>query len=314
MQYISQVKNVTVVGAGVMGHSLAQVFAQKGYNVRLCDLKEDVLERAMGLIKSTLESLVELGHLPQKEIPAITGRIHPTKDLTEALDRTDFVIEAVSEVPEIKRALFSKLNELCSKDTILASNTSGLDIFKIADIDNPQRLIITHWFSPPHIIPLVEIVPGETTSDEVIALTKKIMESLGKKPIILNKFVPAFIVNRIQNAINRAVFELIENEWATPENIDLAIKTTLGIRMPIVGVAQSLDFAGLDLINKINQGVGTKSTFVEGRVKEGHLGAKTSKGIYDYQGRGEAEILKKRDRLYLEMLKHLERINAFDPV
>jgi len=311
---LDNINKIAVIGAGVMGHSLAQVFAQNGYSVKLQDLNQDILEHALELIKSTLETLVELEQLSHSEIQIILDRIEPTTDLPSALKDADFVLEAVPEVPEIKEALFSQLNKFCPRGTILATNTSGLDIFNIVDVDNPERLIITHWFAPPHIIPLVEVVPGEETSAEVISLTVEILESLGKKPVVMNKFVPAFIVNRIQNTINSAVFEMIDNGWASPDAIDKAIKYSLGIRLPIVGVAQSLDFTGLDLINNILQRVGTQSTYLEEKVKRGNLGAKTSKGIYDYGDRTEAEILKKRDALYVKLLNYLKKINAFEPV
>ncbi len=311
---LDKIDKIAVVGAGVMGHSLAQVFAQNGYSVKLHDLDHGILEHALELIKSTLETLVELGELSHSEIQVILDRIEPTTDLSSALKDADFVLEAVAEVPEIKKALFSQFNKFGLRGAVLASNTSGLDIFNIVDVDNPERLIITHWFAPPHIIPLVEVVPGEETSAEVISLTVEILESLGKKPVVMNKFVPAFIVNRIQNTINSTILEMIDNGWASPDAIDRAIKYSLGIRLPIVGVAQSLDFTGLDLIDNILQRVGTQSTYLEEKVKGGNLGAKTSKGIYDYGGRSEAEILKKRDALYLKLLKYLKKINAFEPV
>jgi 3-hydroxybutyryl-CoA dehydrogenase len=309
-----KVTNVGILGAGVMGISIAQVFAQHGYTVKLYDLKQEALERALHLINSTLMTLVDVEGLSSQEISAIMDRIHPTKDLASTVEDADFVIEAVFEEPSVKKKLFSQLSGLCSKDTVLASNTSGLDIFNLVEIYSPERLIITHWFSPAHIIPLVEIIPEKKTSQEVIAFTQKLLENLGKKTIVLKEFVPAFIVNRIQNAINSAVFEIIENGWADPEDIDLAVKNTLGIRLPVVGVAQALDFNGLDLIHTINERLGRKSTFISEKVEQGLLGAKTSKGIYDYGDRSEGEILKKRDDLYLKMLAHLEKIKAFEPV
>jgi 3-hydroxyacyl-CoA dehydrogenase len=311
---LDKINKIAVIGAGVMGHALAQVFAQNGYSVKLHDLDHDILEHALDLIKSTLETFVELEELPHSDIQVILGRIKPTTVLSSALKDADFVLEAVPEVPEIKKPLFSEFNKFCPRGAVLATNTSGLDIFNIVDVDNPERLIITHWFAPPHIIPLVEVVPGEKTSSEVISLTVELLESLGKKPVVMNKFVPSFIVNRIQNTINNTLLEMIDNGWASPDAIDKAIKYSLGIRLPIVGVAQSLDFAGLDLINNILQRVGTQSTYLEEKVKRGNLGAKTSKGIYDYGDRTEAEILKKRDALYVKLMNYLKKINAFEPV
>jgi 3-hydroxybutyryl-CoA dehydrogenase len=130
----------------------------------------------------------------------------------------------------------------------------------------------------------------------------------------MKEFVPSFIVNRIQQYIGRAVFEILGNGWATPEEIDMAVKTSLGIRLPIVGVVQCLDFTGLDLVLDIMKSTGLKNPLIEEKVTQGHLGAKTSKGIYDYGGRSELEILKKRDRLFLKTLDHLERIKSFEPV
>lgn len=308
------VKRVVVVGAGTMGHSIAQVFAQAGIEVGLVDVDEKCLEHAMRLVKSNLDTLAEFKRVPKGKIPAILKRIHPSTDLAAAAQDVNFVIEAVSEVADIKKNIFSQLNEICSEDVVLASNTSGLNIFSVVEVKKPERLIISHWFAPPHIIPLVEVVPGPMTSPEVVAFTAKLMERLGKKPVVMKEFVRSFIVNRIQNQISLAVLEMLDKGWATPEEIDLAVKSSLGIRLPIVGVVQTYDFTGLDCVLDIMKSYGRIHPLFEEKVKKGYLGAKTSKGIYDYGGRSEEEILRKRDRLYLKMLDCLESINAFEPV
>jgi 3-hydroxybutyryl-CoA dehydrogenase len=307
-------KRALVVGAGVMGHSIAQVFAQAGVEVDLVDLDGRILERAVNLINANLQTLADAGRVSGKEIETIQVRIHPTTRLPEPAEDIDFAIEAVSEVPDVKRKVFSQLDEFCPEDTVLASNTSTLDIFSIAQIKRPERLVVTHWFAPPHIIPLVEVVPGPTTSPAVVEFAAKLMERLGKKPVIMKAFVPSFIVNRIQNNIYRAVWEMLEKGWATAEQIDLAVKLSLGIRLPIVGVAQSIDFTGLDLVFDMMKSHGSVNPLVEENVKRGHLGAKSSRGIYDYGGRSETEILKKRDERYLKLLDHLEKIKAFEPI
>ncbi|MDQ1336979.1 MAG: 3-hydroxybutyryl-CoA dehydrogenase, partial [Thermodesulfobacteriota bacterium] len=161
---------------------------------------------------------------------------------------------------------------------------------------------------------LVEVVPGPETSSESVQFTANLMRRLGKRTVIMKAFVPAFIVNRVQHSISRAVWEMLEKGWAAPEEIDLAIKLTLGIRLPIVGVVQTADFTGLDLIYDIMRGGGSVNPLVKEKVDAGHLGVKTSKGVYDYGGRSEAEILKKRDRQYLKLLDYLEKIKAFEPV
>lgn len=309
-----KISNIAVFGAGVMGNSIAQAFAEKGFHVRLWSRSQQTLDRAMNLIQSNLETMAKPDRITDAHAQSILDHIHTTRDLAETAEDADFVLETIAENPEAKKELFSNLNQLCSQDTIFSSNTSGLDVFNLVEIDNPERMVITHWFSPATIIPLVEVVPGEKTSQETIDLTVKLLERLERKPIVLKKFVRAFIVNRIQNAINGAVLEMLDNDWVSPEDIDIAVKNTLGIRLPVVGVAQVLDFNGLDLIHSIMQRLGTKSTFIEEKVRQGHLGAKTSKGIYDYGSRSEAEIQKKRDDLYLSMLAHLKKINAFEPV
>jgi len=311
---MEKVKNIAVLGAGVMGNSIALVFARYGYNVRLWSRTQQTIDRALGLIRSTLETMAGYGRVSEDKIPGIIARILPTTDLSKAAEEADFALETVAENPDIKKKLFAKLNELCSKNTVFSSNTSGLNIFDIVEVDNPGRLIITHWFSPASIIPLVEVVPGKETLPEIVTLTVDLMKSLEKKPIVMKEFVPAFIVNRIQNSINKTTFEILDNGWASPEDIDIAIKTTLGIRLPVVGIAQVLDFNGLDLINNINKRLGVNSSYLEDKVAEGHLGAKTSKGIYDYGGRSEAELCNKRDDLFYKMLDYLEKINAFEPL
>lgn len=309
-----QVKHALVVGAGVMGHGIAQVFAQAGIEVRLVDLSDEILHRAMSLIESNLETLADFERVSRGEIKAILARIKPTADLPAAAKEVEFVIEAVVEVPEVKRRLFAQLDELCPEGVVLASNTSTLDIFKTAQVRKPERLMAAHWFAPPHIIPLVEVAPGPDTSPEVVTFTAGLMERLGKRPLIMKAFVPSFIVNRIQTGIMGVVWEMLEKGWATPEEIDHAVKLTLGIRLPIVGVVQTADFTGLDLIHDIMKSQGSVNPVVHELVKQGRLGAKTSKGLYDYSGRSEKDILRRRDGRYLRMLDHLDRTKAFEPV
>jgi len=309
-----RLRTVLVVGAGVMGHSIAQVFAQAHIDVNLVDLDEGKLTHAMTLIQANLDQFADYGRVPVKEIPEIMARIRPSTNLAAAAKAAGFCVEAVSEVPEVKQRVFAQLDEFCPPNTVIASNTSTLNIFQIARIKRPERLIVAHWFAPPHIIPLVEVAPGPNTKPEVVIFTAALMQRLGKKPLVLKQFVPSLLVNRIQNAIARPVWEMLEKGWATPEQIDLAVKASLGIRLPIVGVVQSLDFTGLDLAADIMRGYGAVSPVVAEKIKQGHLGAKTSKGMYDYGGRSEEEILAARDRKYLKMLELLERIQAFDPV
>ncbi|MDQ5987285.1 MAG: 3-hydroxybutyryl-CoA dehydrogenase [Syntrophus sp. SKADARSKE-3] len=310
------VKKVVIAGAGIMGHSIAQVFAQSGIEVNLVDMKEDLLERAMRLIKANLKTLSGSGLVKEEDIPNILARVNPMTDLSSAAKGADFALEAVVEIPDVKKEIFLQFEKFCTEDTVLASNTSSLDIFGIAgELTKRDRIVVTHWFAPPHIIPLVEVVPGPETSPSVLDFTAQLMVRLGKRPVVMKAFVPSFIVNRIQQYISMAALEIVIKGWASPEDVDLAVKTSLGIRLPIVGVMQTLDFTGLDLVSHIlKSSTGQVPPFIADRVEKGQLGVKTSKGIYDYNNRSEEEILKKRDELYLAMLAQLEKMNAFKPV
>lgn len=299
-----------------MGHSIAQVFAQSGIEVALVDVKEDLLERALRQIQANLNTLSDNGLVKRENIPAILGRVHPATDLAGACRDVDFALEAVVEIPEVKKEVFTQLELYCGEETVLASNTSSLDVFSITGaLKRRDRIVVTHWFAPPHIIPLVEVVPGPETAPAVLNFAARLMERLGKRPVVMKTFTPSFIVNRIQQYIGMAVLEIITKGWATPEDVDLAVKTSLGVRLPVVGVVQTLDFTGLDLVAQVLKGsLGQIPPFIADLVEQGHLGAKTSKGIYDYGGRTEKEILQKRDGLYLAMLAQLEKMNAFAPI
>ncbi len=308
------VERVVVVGAGTMGSGIAQVFSRAGIGVGLVDVDRKSLDRAMHRIESGLRTLVEHGSVPEREVPGILEQIRPSTDLEAAAEGAGFAVEAVVEVPDVKRLVFSRLEDSLPEGTVIASNTSTLDVFGIAALRDPGRLVVAHWFAPPHIIPLVEVVPGPRTAKGAVDFTDGLMKRIGKETLVLKEFVPSFIVNRLQNAIGMQVLEMLAKGWASPEEIDRAVKLTLGLRLPIVGVVQTLDFTGLDLLHDILKSVGMQHPLIEERVSGGCLGAKTGKGIYDYGGRSEAEILHKRDRLYLAMLDHLSGIKAFEPV
>ncbi len=312
---INRIRNVMVVGAGTMGHAIAQVYAQHGFDVFLIDLDQKMLDHAITLIKSNLELLLEHNKL-REEMTSILNRIHTSTKIEGIASDTDLAIEVVNEVPEIKRRVFKQLDKFCAQDTILVSNTSGLNIFEIADVSYPQRLIIHHWFCPAYIMPSVEIAPGPSTSSEIINLSVQLMKILGKKPIVLKEFVDNFIVNRIQRVVMVQAWEMIQKGWATPEQIDYAVKTVLGVRLPVQGIVQSQDFTGLDLILDKQKEFRTNKRYpqVQELVEQGNLGVKSGKGFYDYGDRTELEILRKRDELCLKMNDYLEKLELFKPL
>jgi len=312
---LNDIKKVLVVGAGTMGHAIAQVYAQNRYDVSLIDIDETILSHAMKLIDMNLKLLADFKRVNRNEIELIKNRITISTDLKSSAENADVVVEAIKEVPEIKLEVFKLISEHCRADTILASNTSSLDIFKILKtISHPERIIAHHWFCPPYIIPSVEISPGRKTSQKTIEISVTLHEKLGKIPILMQKFSPNYIVNKIQNAISGAMYELIMRNLATAEQIDLAIKSTLGIRLPIVGIVQMHDFTGLDLVEDIISTKGGNVPLISEKVKKGDLGAKTGKGHYNYNNQTELEIIRKRDTLYLKELEFLEKNTQFKPI
>jgi 3-hydroxybutyryl-CoA dehydrogenase len=312
---MTPIKTVAVVGAGTMGHALAQVFAQGGYAVWLVDVNEAVLAKARRLIASNLSTLVETGCFPQEEVPAALDRIRTTTRTEEAGRDADFVIEAVVEDIATKKDLFKTLERVCPAHAILASNTSYLNIFKFVETNRPENVLITHWFAPPHIVPLVEIVCGPQTSQATADTIRDLMLQLGKKPIVISKFLPGFIANRLQSALTQEVLFLIDNGYATPEDIDEAAKNSFALRTPIVGLVKRFDFAGLDLTQKIlrnrqyepPQPV-DRSPSVDRLVSQGKLGAKTGCGFYDYGNRTTEEITKERDVKLIRLREFLKEV------
>lgn len=308
-------RTVAVVGAGVMGHSIAQVFAQAGLAVRLVDLDEEALGTAPGRIAYNLETMALAGRVSEEEIPAVLGRITATTDLAAAAREAEFAIEAVSENPAAKQAVFSTLEESAGEDVVLASNTSGLMLYDVVEFEHPERVVCAHWFAPPHIVPLVEVAGGPATDTGALEWTARLLQRVGKSPLVMDRFAEAFIANRIMMAMADAAEELMDEGAADLYAIDHAIKTSVGVRLGVVGIFQSLDFNGLDLIAEGHRsmGLGVPAYLAE-PVGRGHYGPKTGAGLYDYGGRSEQEVLRKRDLAYLSVLSALEATGGFDPV
>ncbi len=314
----SDIKKTLVVGAGTMGHGLAQVFASGGCAVRLVDVRKSILEGAFGQIRSNLEMMVDAEVLASEEIDPILERIETSTDLEASAGDVDLAIEAVPEDVDIKRDLFNRLDEVCPADTILLSNTSSLNVFEIVRVSHPERFCIAHWYAPPYIIPLVDVVKGPETSDETVDRVTRLLTRLGKKPVVLEEFIQCYLVNRLQIAIGREVHALLDNGLATPEQLDEAVKASLAPRMAVVGVVQRHDFTGLDVSLAIQKemadklsGVPTYKT-MQRLVDEGHMGVKNGKGFYDYSGKTPQEVLKARDLALLKIFKETASVGS-DP-
>ena len=305
---------VLVAGAGTMGNSIAQGFATAGFKATMYSRTQKTLDGAKAQIDASLKTCEEMNLLGGQKIADITSRLSYTQSLEEGTTGAGFVLETVAENPDVKKDIFAQLEKYVAADTIIASNASFLNIYSFTELKHMDRLVIAHYYAPAHIIPLVEVVPGPQTSEATMQKTVEIMEAIGKAPIRMKKFGVGFIVNRIQKAIGECCMDMIQEGLVDPTDIDGAVKNTLGIRLPIVGVIQTFDFQGLDNLLSIQKNANKVYAFVEDHVKAGEFGVKTSRGLYDYQGRSQAEILAKRDELYIKMYEFLKSINAFEPV
>jgi 3-hydroxybutyryl-CoA dehydrogenase len=314
MLRVENVKKVAVFGAGTMGPGLALVFALRGHDVWLYSRKMETLDKAIATAREALTTLVDHGTITLAAANVALARVHPTRSMEEAGNNADFVMESITENKQAKSALYAQLDAISPRRAVFASNTSSLNIFELMPQNRQPHTIVAHFFAPAHIIPLAEVVPGPRTAVDTIAFTADFLESVGKTPVIMKKFGPGFIVNRIQRAIGETCMDMVQEGLVEPEEIDQAIKATLGIRLPIVGVMQTFDFQGLDTLFAYQKNVGKVYEFVEERVERGELGVKSGRGIYDYQKRSETEILRRRDELYLKMIDYLTEIGAFQPV
>jgi len=313
-------KNISVVGAGLMGHGLASVFALGGCKVTLHDVSEDALSRAQKLISEVFRTLADAGVI---DLPGSTStlkdRITCTSNLATAVAQADLIVEAVTEDASIKRSLFSELDTCAPLTALWASNTSSLNIFDLLPARRQAKSLIAHWYAPPYIIDLVDVVPGPETEPEALAAVKDLLESLGKKPIVLSKFISGFIANRLQAALNLEVFFLLDQGYATPEQIDQAVKSGLGLRIPLLGILRKADYTGLELIQQLlanktyepPQGL-LRSQTLDELIKMGRTGVMAGKGFFNYRDRPAEALFRERDLKLLTLQKCLRQLGDLE--
>jgi len=282
-----EVKNITVLGSGVMGHGIAQVSATAGYNVVLRDIKQEFLDKAMGKIKWSLDKLVSKERISKEEGDSIFSRITPIVDLNEAVKNAELVIEVVPEIMELKKSVYAELDKAAGPEVIFASNTSTLPITEIANTTSrPEKFIGIHFFNPPQLMKLVEVIPGEKTSQQVTDLTLDYVKSVNKQAVVCRKDVPGFIINRLFIPMVHEACFLKDRTDATLEEIDSAVKFNLGFPM---GIFELADFTGMDVIHKAtvemhlrDKKVISPHPLVEKMFDEKKLGQKSGEGYYKY--------------------------------
>lgn len=280
-------KRITIVGAGLMGIGIAQVFASSGYEVFLVDVNQEQLDKVPAALIDILESFskygIEFGAAPEQ----ILARVKTTTDMKEACENCDFVFEAVFENMELKQKIVAELDRFCPDKTVICSNTSVMSITEIASkSEGKHRIFGTHWWNPPHLIPLVEVVRTEAASVERAQATFDLLQGVGKKPIHVNKDVPGFVANRLQHALWREAFALIDNGICDAETVDVAIKSGFGLRLPVLGPVENADMVGLDLTFAIHDYIlkflannSEPSSTLKAAVDKGSLGFKSGEGF-----------------------------------
>lgn len=307
------ISRVAVIGAGTMGAGIAGEFARASCEVRLVDMNQDLLRRGMKRLNDAQKALIEAKLLSAREAEAALKRIRPLTCLETACDQVKLLVEAVSEDIALKRDMFRRFDELCPRGAVLASNTSGLSITKIAGATRRPELVAgMHFWNPPHIIPLVEVTKGKETSDSTAELLVEMCRRIGKCPILVRHDVPGFVGNRLQFAVLREALYILSEGIASAEDIDTAMTAGPGLRYGLLGPLRTADLGGLDVFFAISSYLFAELSsdisppaLMEGLVKRGQLGAKTDGGFYHYSEEELSQIIAQRDRVLLGFLKVL---------
>ncbi|MBM7599208.1 3-hydroxybutyryl-CoA dehydrogenase [Virgibacillus halotolerans] len=303
-------ENITVLGAGIMGHGVAQLFAQAGKNVCIRARRKTSLEKAQELITNSFKIMVEKEMLTEHEMEQALTRITYTTDLLEAIHDADFILESIPEVLEQKLETYEFIESVVSDKAIISSNTSTFPLEELTQrAKHPERFIITHFFNPPQLVPIVEIVKFEETDENIVTATYNLMKEIGKSPVVLKKEITGFIVNRVQVAMLREALHLIETGVATAEDIDIAMKGSMGFKWAFCGPMESQDLAGLQttqaMVGNIMKDLSNTReipSFLAEMVDNDHLGIRTNQGFYTYDDNGEKAI-HTRDDHFLDLLK-----------
>ena len=311
---VENIKIIGVAGGGTMGSGIAQILAQHGFKVVVADIDEKYLENTKRIILLNQKTLMNEELLTEDQAQESLKNISFTTDKSEFRD-ADLIIEAIIEKLDIKQDYWKDLEQIAREDCIFATNTSGLSINAICSkLNNKKRFIGMHWWNPPHIIPLIELIKTEETSDDTISTLKELIEKIGKQPVVVLKDVNGFIGNRIQFAVYREALKIVEEGIATVEDVDRAMKFGPGFRYPVLGPFETADLGGLDtfyyissyLFNELSD-VKEPTRLQQELMDNNTLGVKSGKGWYDYSdGKGEA-AMERRDSNFYKMLKHIHK-------
>jgi 3-hydroxybutyryl-CoA dehydrogenase len=287
---MEDITKIAVIGAGLMGHGLAQIFALSGRDTALVDLSQELLDTALTNVRANLTLMADKGIVAETDIEPALSRITTFTDMKEAVQGAGFVIEAVVEKLEVKQNLFKELDAICPPDVILATNTSVISITEIASqSQNRGRIVGTHFWNPPYLIPLVEVIRGEDTDPAVMDATFDLMAEVGKKPVKVMKDVPGFVGNRLQHALWREAISIVENGIADAATVDDVVKNSFGMRLPVLGPLENADLVGLDLTFQIHDYIlkhiessPNPSPLLKEKMDAGELGFKSGVGLQEW--------------------------------
>jgi 3-hydroxybutyryl-CoA dehydrogenase len=286
-------ERIAVVGAGLMGHGIAQVFACAGHEVAITDSDPVALQTVPERVRANLERL-ELD-------PSAADAIELCSELEEAFDGAEAVFEAAPEDLTLKRGLFERMSRAAEPNAILATNTSVISVGEIgADAIDPGRVVGTHWWNPPYLIPLVEVVQAERTDPQTVERTIDLLERVGKSPVHVRRDIPGFVGNRLQHALWREAFALVDEGVCDAETVDRVVKQSFGLRLPVLGPAENADLVGLDLTLAIHDYVlphldrtPGPAQVLRDHVERGELGMKTGRGFHNWTA-DEAQAVRER--------------------
>jgi 3-hydroxybutyryl-CoA dehydrogenase len=310
-----RISNVAVIGTGQMGPGIALVANLAGWQVTLIGISAEEIAKGLRAYQAALDFLVEHGAVSPEEAAQAKPRLKTSLELAD-VRFADLVVEAIFEHLPTKQELFQKLDELCPPETILASNTSGLRISDIAACMqlHPERAVTTHFWNPAHLMPLVEVIQGDKTSDETVAITADFIRRCGKRPVVGHKDLPGQVCNRLFQAVIREAIYLVQAGVASAEDVETAVKAGMGLRFPVYGPLEHLDAVGLDLGLAVQSSVlpslcnsSQPGELLSSLVTEGKLGAKSGAGFYDWSQRSVDELRRTRDLFLVERLKEARR-------